>query len=150
MKEPELSGEKQSGYINLIQQSGKRMLNIINDLIDISRIEAGETILKITETPVNLLLHELNNFFKPEADKKEIRLTCSTGLSDDESIIATDRSKLHQILTNLIQNAFKFTSTGSIDFGYTRHDRTLEFYVIDSGIGIPVEMKEKIFERFQL
>ena len=149
LKEPELSGEKQSGYINLIQQSGKRMLNIINDLIDISRIEAGETILKITETPVNLLLHELNNFFKPEADSKEIRLTCSTGLSDDESIIATDRSKLHQILTNLIQNAFKFTSTGSIDFGYTRHDRTLEFYVIDSGIGIPVEMKEKIFERFR-
>ena len=148
LKEPHLSGEEQSGYIDLIQQSGLRMLNLINELIDISRIEAGETILQISETTVNGVLHDLNDFFKPEADKKGLYLSFSTGLPDNKSIIETDSSKLSQILTNLVQNALKFTSSGGIDVGYTRTDRSLEFYVIDSGIGIPVEMKEKIFDRF--
>ena len=148
LKEPHLSGEEQSGYIDLIQQSGERMLNLINDLIDISRIEAGETIVQISDTKVNRLLHELNDFFRPDADKKGLQLNFATGLSDNKSIIETDSSKLNQILTNLVQNALKFTSSGGIDVGYTKKDRFLEFYVIDSGIGIPVEMKEKIFDRF--
>ena len=148
LKEPHLSGKKQSGYIDLIQQSGERMLNLINDLIDISRIEAGETILQLSETPVNKLLYDLNDFFKPDADKKGLHLTFSTGLPDNNSIIETDSGKLSQILTNLVQNSLKFTSSGGIDVGYTRKDRFLEFYVIDSGIGIPVEMKAKIFDRF--
>jgi len=149
LKEPHLSGEKQTMYIELIQQSGQRMLNLINDLIDISRIEAGETTLQISETPVNKLLRDINIFFKPEADKKGLGLSCSTGLPDDESIIQTDNSKLNQILINLVQNALKFTRSGDIDVGYFRKDSMLEFYVIDSGIGIPVDMKEKIFERFR-
>ena len=148
LKEPHLSGEEQSGYIDLIQQSGERMLNLINDLIDISRIEAGETILQISKTSVNRLLHDLNDFFKPQADKKGLHLSFSTGLPDNKSIIETDSSKLSQILTNLVQNALKFTSSGGIDAGYTRTGRSLEFYVIDSGIGIPVEMKERVFDRF--
>ncbi len=148
LKVPHLSGEEQSRYIDLIQQSGERMLNLINDLIDISRIEAGETILQISNTQVNRLLQDLNDFFKPEADKKGLHLGFATGLPDSKSIIETDSSKLSQILTNLVQNALKFTSSGGIDVGYSRTDRTLEFYVIDSGIGIPVEMKEKIFDRF--
>ena len=149
LKEPRLSGEKQTVYIDLIQQSGQRMLNLINDLIDISRIEAGEAILQISETQVNKLIEDLHVFFKPAADKKGLRLRCSTGLTDEEGIIQTDSSKLNQILTNLVQNALKFTHSGDIDFGYSRKDSMLEFYVIDSGIGIPVNMKEKIFERFR-
>ena len=148
LKEPHLTGEEQTDYIDLIQQSGVRMLNLINNLINVSRIEAGEIMLQVSETPVNELLRDLYAFFKPEIDKKGLRLQYTTGLPDSESVIETDSGKLIQILTNLIQNALKFTSSGEIDFGYNRIDGTLEFYVIDSGIGIAPEMKAKIFHRF--
>jgi len=148
LKEPHLTGEEETEYIDLIQKSGERMLNLINNLINISRIEAGETMVQKSETPVNELMRDLYAFFKPEIDKKGLRLNCRTGLPDNESIIETDSGKLIQILTNLIQNALKFTSSGEIDFGYNRINNTLEFYVIDTGIGIPVEMKTKIFNRF--
>ena len=149
LKEPQLSGEEQAEYIDLIHQSGQRMLNLINDLIDISRIEAGETYPQIAETPINEVCHDLCAFFKPQADKKGLRLTCTTGLPDHESIIVTDQIKLQQILTNLVQNSLKFTRTGSIDIGYARKGNMLTFYVSDSGIGVPLEMQHKIFERFR-
>ncbi len=149
LKEPQLSGEEQAEYIDLINQSGQRMLALINDLIDISRIEAGEIMLQMTETPVNRLLQDLYAFFKLQAENKGLNLTCIKSLTDDESIIETDSSKLTQVLTNLIQNALKFTLEGRVDFGYTRKGNMLEFYVIDSGIGFPPDMKETIFERFR-
>ncbi len=148
LKEPHLTGEEETEYIDLIQKSGERMLNLINNLINISRIEAGETMLQESETPVNELMRDLYAFFKPEIDKKGLRLNLKTGLPDNDSVIETDSGKLIQILTNLIQNALKFTSSGEIDFGYNRSNSTLEFYVIDTGIGIAADMKEKIFDRF--
>ncbi len=149
LKEPDLSGEEKCEYIDLIHQSGQRMLNLINDLMDISKIDAREAQPQITQTSVNGILREVEAFFKLEACKKGLRLRCTTPLSDDESIIETDSVKLNQIVINLIQNALKFTTKGSIDFGYARKKNTLEFYVIDSGKGIPSDKKEKIFERFQ-
>lgn len=149
LKEPHLSGEEQAEYIGLIEQSGLRMLNIINELIDISRIEAGETVLQIAETSINRIMRELHSFFRPEAGKKGLRFSCFPGLADEESLIETDSSKLSQILTNLIQNALKFTADGHVEFGYARKDGMLEFYVADSGIGIPLDRQEEIFERFR-
>ena len=149
LKEPHLTGEEQTEYIDLIYRSGERMLNLINDLIDISRIESGETMVQITETPVNVLLRDLDAFFKPQADSKKLRLQIVTALPDNESIIVTDAAKLNQILTNLVQNALKFTLKGGIDVGYTRQSDMLEFYVSDSGIGIPGDMLQKVFDRFQ-
>jgi len=149
LSEPQLSGEEMAEYIKLIHKSGERMLNLINDLIDISRIDARETKLHITETQLNELMNDLQAFFKPEAESKGLRLTCTTGMSDSESFIKTDSVKLNQILTNLVKNALKFTTSGCVDFGYTRKDVVLEFYVIDSGIGVPEDMKEKVFDRFQ-
>jgi len=125
------------------------MLNLINDLIDISRIDAQETKLQITETPLNELMHDLHAFFKPEAESKGLRLTCATGLSDGECIVKTDSVKLNQILINLVKNALKFTRNGGVDFGYTRKDNLLEFYVSDTGIGVHEDMREKVFDRFQ-
>ena len=148
LKDPQLTGEEQVEYIDLIHQSGKRMLNLINDLIDISRIEAGETNMQIAETSVNQIIHNLCVFFKHDAEKKELRLHCTTPLPDTESLIVTDQSMLLQILTNLVQNALKFTKKGGIDIGYTRNNGTIEFYCHDTGIGIPADMKEKIFDRF--
>ena len=149
LKEPHLTGEEQTEYIDLIYRSGERMLNLINDLIDISRIESGETMVQITETPVNVLLRDLDAFFKPQADSKKLRLQIVTALPDNESIIVTDAAKLNQILTNLVQNALKFTLKGGIDVGYTRQSDMLEFYVSDSGIGIPQDMQLMIFDRFR-
>ncbi len=148
LKEPHLSGEEQEEYINLIHQSGKRMLNLINDLIDISRIDAKEATVQITETNVNPIMDDLQAFFKPQAMKKGLRLSMTKGLADCDSIIETDSEKLNQILINIIQNAIKFTAKGGIDFGYVQKEGSLEFYCIDSGFGIAVDKKEKIFERF--
>ena len=148
LKEPHLSGEETTEFIDLIQKSGHRMLNLINDLIDISRIDAQETKVEIAETSLNELLQDMSAFFKPNALSKGLRLTYTTGLSDSESIIKTDSGKLTQILTNLINNALKFTIKGGVDFGYRRKENMLEFYVIDSGIGIPVENQDKVFDRF--
>ncbi len=148
LKDPHLTGEEQGEYIDLINQSGQRMLTLINDLMDISRIDARETKLVESETSVNQLLRDLLAFSRLQADKKGLRLSCTTGLTDNESIITTDSGKLTQILTNLIQNAMKFTSKGGIDIGYARKEEMLEFYIIDSGTGIPADKKGKIFERF--
>ncbi len=149
LKEPKLTGTEQAEYIDLIHQSGERMLNLINDIIDISRIEAGEKNLQISEITVNEMMLDIKTAFQPEANSKGLRLTCTTALADNESIITTDSEKLNQILTNLIRNALKFTSKGGVDIGYTKKEGTLEFYVIDSGVGIPKEMKDKIFEQFR-
>ena len=149
LKEPHLSGAEKTEYVGLIQKSSQQILNLINDLIDLSRIEAGETRPQVSPTPVNEILHDLCAFFRLQAEKKGLQLHCRPGLPDNESIIETDTSKLHQILTNLVQNAMKFTHTGSIDIGYTKKDTMLEFYVIDTGIGIPFDMKEEIFGRFR-
>ncbi len=149
LKEPHLSGEEQAEYIDLILQSGQRMLNLINDLMDISRIDAKETKLDITETSLNTLLRDIYAFFKDQVNKKGLHFTYTAGLTDVESLIETDADKLNQVLLNLIQNALKFTSKGGINFGYSKKGDFLEFYVIDSGIGIPMEMQHKIFERFR-
>ncbi|WP_076790820.1 PAS domain S-box protein [Chlorobium sp. KB01] len=149
LKDPDLSKDEQSLYIDLIDQSCQRLLFLINDIIDISRIEAGKTNVKIGRTPVNTTLRDLHAFFKPLAEQKGLRLSCSAGLSDSESVIETDSTKLTQILTNLLQNALKFTKEGHIDFGYACKKNTLEFYVADSGIGISPDIQTKIFERFR-
>ena len=148
LKEPHLTGEEQTEYVDLIHQSGQRMLNLINDLMDISKIDAKEAKPVESETSLNQLLRDLQAFFNLEANKKGLSLSLTKGLPDNESIITTDSGKLTQILTNLIQNSLKFTAKGGIDIGYVRKDGLLEFYVIDSGRGIPADQKEKIFDRF--
>ena len=148
LKDPELSTEESTEYVDLIHQSGQRLLTLINELIDIARIESGQTRVQLVDTNINKLLHDLTAFFKLEIRNKGLRLKCTAGLPESESIILTDCAKLIQILTNLVNNALKFTVKGEIEIGYKRVNGTLEFYVKDSGIGIPLSMHEKIFERF--
>ncbi len=148
LKDPELPHEESAEFIDLIHKSGMRLLTLINELIDLARIEAGDSLVQKVDTSVNKLLKEVTAFFKLEIHQKGLRLACKPGLSDSESIIKTDGAKLTQILTNLVNNALKFTFTGGINIGYTMQNGMLEFYVKDSGIGIPFAMQEKIFERF--
>ena len=151
LKTPELSGESQTMYINAINSSGKRMLDIINDLIDISKIEAGQIELKREITNVNDLLRELLMFFRPESEIKGIELRADIQLPSDDFMIDTDRTKVAQVITNLIKNALKFTPrSGFIELGCRKKDNeNLLFYIKDSGTGIRTELQEKIFERFR-
>lgn len=144
-----VSSEKQAMYLNVIDQSGRRLLNIINDIFEISKIETGQMPLRIQETNVNQLMKDLNMFFVTEVKSKNMKMNIYCGLSDEECTIKTDQTKLFQILTNLIKNALKFTNEGSIDFGYTKKNELFEFFVRDTGIGIDPSQKEVIFERFR-
>lgn len=159
LKEPDLSGPEQQKYISIIEKSGQRMLNIINDIIDISKIESGLMDLNITESNINEQIAYIYAFFKPEAESKGLEFTFRNDLPDQEAIIRTDREKVFAILTNLVKNAIKYTTSGAIELGYTiaetLHATSLQgalpriqVYVKDTGMGIPLERQEAIFERF--
>ncbi|MGV9004561.1 PAS domain S-box protein [Flavobacterium sp.] len=148
LKEPNLTGAKQQEYISIIEESGERMLNIINDIISISKIEAGLMEVNIQDSNINDQVEYIYNFFLPEMTKKGLKLLYHNSLSLEEANITTDREKVFAILTNLVKNAVKHTESGTIEFGYTKKDNNLVFYVRDTGIGIPDNRKEAIFKRF--
>ncbi len=148
LKEPGLTGEDQQKYIRIIEKSGKRMLNIINDIVDISKIESGLMELGIAESNINEQIEYIYTFFKPEVEAKGIHFFFKNSLSAKEAIIETDREKIYAILTNLVKNAIKYTNEGSIEFGYEKKGEFLEFFVKDTGIGIAKNRQESIFERF--
>ena len=151
LEEPALTGEMQKHYVSVIQQSGQRMLNIINDLVSISKIEAGQMDIRLTEVNTNQILTSLYQFFEPEVIKKGIKLSYQLPLSDENSVIETDMTKFSQIMTNLIKNSLRYTNEGFIKFGYefVEEGSTLKFFITDSGIGIATGDEEKIFERFR-
>jgi signal transduction histidine kinase len=148
LKEPGLSDEEMHKYIGFIEKSGARMLNIINDIISISKIESGLMEVSISETNINELLDYLYTFYNPQAVQKGIGLSVRKTLQLKEAVIKTDREKILVIISNLVKNAFKYTENGSIEFGYIKKDEYLEFFVKDTGIGIVKERQKAIFERF--
>ncbi|PKP22060.1 MAG: hypothetical protein CVU04_00030 [Bacteroidetes bacterium HGW-Bacteroidetes-20] len=157
LKEPGLSGEEQQEYIDIIEKSGVRMLNIINDIIDISKIEANLMKVDIKECFVNNIMEFIYNFFKPQVEEIGVKLIFKNSLTDKKAIIKTDYEKFFSIITNLVKNAIKYTNEGSIEFGYelveTLHEsvlkeKSLQFYIKDTGIGIPKDRQSAIFERF--
>jgi PAS domain S-box-containing protein len=152
LKKPGLKDEKQHTYIGIIEKSGKRMLNIINDIVDISKIEAGLMKLDLNESNINEHIEDIYTFFNPEAEDKGIKLSYENTLPAKEAIINTDSEKVYAILANLVKNSIKYTEEGSIELGYNLKRDTypgeLEFYVKDTGIGIPKERQEAIFDRF--
>jgi len=159
LKEPLLTVEEQQGFIQTIQISGARMLNTINSIVDISKIESGLISVNIKETNLNEKIEFTYKFFKPEVESKGLKFLFKTGLPTNEAIINTDNEKVYGILTNLVRNAIKFTYEGSIEFGYVlksdseiverSRNAELEFFVKDTGVGIPENQKELIFGRFR-
>ena len=146
---PNLSEIKRNYFINIIQNSGKQLLNVIDDILEISRL--GTKQVKVIETKVclNDLLLELFAIFNLKAKENGVPLYVKNELSDMESTIYTDSTKLQKILSNLIENALKFTNSGSISFGYHLvNNEHIIIYVKDTGIGIKEEKQHLIFERF--
>jgi len=158
LKNANLSGEQQQKYIEVIEKSGKRMLNIINDIVDISKIEAGLMNKEIKDSNINEQIEYINTFFKQEVEAKGMQLFFKNTLPAKEAIIKTDREKLFAILTNLVKNAIKYSTEGYIEIGYVlkmgeesvnhSQNKELEFYIKDTGIGIPKDRQKAIFERF--
>jgi hypothetical protein len=146
---PNLSQLEREKYQTVISQSSQRLLNTINDLIDISKIESGQVKISHSKTPVNEILKELYDFFKPEAETKGLTFHSFSTLKEGEDLIITDTTKLHSILTNLIKNAIKFTEKGDITFGCRRKEKAIEFFVRDTGIGIPQNRLQAVFNRFE-
>ncbi|MDD3876487.1 MAG: ATP-binding protein [Bacteroidales bacterium] len=148
LKEPDLMPEEQKEYIDIIEKSGQRLLSIINDIIDISKIESGLMQLASTETNVNEIMDFTYNFFRPEIENKGLQFIYNHKLLQNEAIIKTDSEKLYAIMGNLVKNAIKYSKEGSIEFGCVSKGKYLEFFVKDTGIGIPEERQKHIFNRF--
>ncbi|MCD4834110.1 MAG: PAS domain S-box protein [Bacteroidales bacterium] len=148
LQKPGISSEKLNHFTNIIVDSSDQLLHIVNDILDISKIETGQIDLFEEEISVNKIISETFSFFELKAKEKNLKLNVFKGLSDKEATIKTDQSKLKQVLFNLVSNAFKFTEKGSIDFGYKIKGSQLEFFVKDSGIGIPKKYHKDIFDRF--
>jgi len=148
LKNPDLTINEQSRYIDIVKKSGDRLLNTINDIIEISKIEAGETPLHIAETDINELIQHFYVFFKPEAESKGLKLILSPNESTQPVIAKTDCNKLESIVINLIKNAIKFTTSGTVEFGYEIWNSKLFFFVKDTGKGIKGDKIKAVFERF--
>ncbi len=148
LNEPGLDESDRQQYTEIIFQSSNQLLSIINDIVDVANIESGQVKVNIKRTDLNFSLRNLDEQFTYSEKQFNIPITLSTGLPDERAVIMTDNTKLIQILSNLINNSVKFTPSGQIDFGYTLKGDWLEFFVKDTGIGIPPESLGKIFDRF--
>lgn len=149
LNDPGLIPEKRKEFTDIIIQSSEQLLSIITDIVNIASIEAGQEKIQENEININLICKLINEQFFPKVPDKKVTLSLKTILPDDKALIITDTTKLTQILTNLIGNALKFTQQGYVNFGYTVKDSQLEFYVEDTGIGIPLDMQDVIFNRFR-
>jgi PAS domain S-box-containing protein len=152
LKEPSLTGETQREYISIIEKSGQRMLNILNDIVSLSKIESGLIEVNKKETDINQQIAFIHSFFKLEIEKKGIRFLIKKSLNGKKALIQSDSEKIYGILTNIVKNSVKFTHEGTIELGYRlkieKESSELEFYVKDTGIGIPKDKQKRIFERF--
>jgi PAS domain S-box-containing protein len=147
LQTPELSSEKYQKYVQIIMQSGNKMLSTINDIIEISKIETQQIKPKHRTVDLNEFLNSQYAFFLPETSKIDFSLKNSLLASEYE--VETDLSMLDSILTNLIKNAIKFTNKGSVEFACTKKEQFIEFYVKDTGIGISKDQQKLVFERFR-
>ena len=148
--ESEVSHAERQRYGALIESNGSKLLNLINDIIDVSLIEANQIHIENKRCEVNSLLEELFLSFKKEVSKREnLRLKLNIAIDDPNFSVFSDPMRLRQILSNLINNAIKYTEQGSIEFGYQLVDnKNIQFFVKDTGIGIAPEHLDNIFDRF--
>jgi len=144
-----ISEGKKDKYNELINKSGKRLLNIISDIVNISKIEANEISIKLKPTNLNHFLNNIKGQFKlANQAELDVELLLKCALSESQSILLIDEDRLGQIICNLLENAFKYTKFGIIEFGYALNDDCLQFYIKDTGSGIKKQDQEIIFNRF--
>ena len=151
---PDTTPQERNKFLGIISNSADHLLTLINDIIDISKVDVGLLTINPEPTNINELLAEIYSFFynaNPDLPKRGIAFNYTATLANSRAIINCDRMRLRQVLTNLISNALKFTSKGMVEFGYQINDNSneIQFYVTDTGIGIPMEKQNVIFQRFR-
>ena len=152
LSNPDLTQEERDEFINYITQGSNTLMNLIEDIIDITKIEAGQIKINISECNLDQLMDELYATFlkmKNKSGKQKVDLRMNKPLIEKDFIISTDPNRIRQIFSNLIGNAIKFTLEGFIEFGFNfTSSSKIIFYVKDSGIGIPADKQKLIFDRF--
>jgi len=146
----DITTEQQKEYLDLIHKNSETLLNLIGDIIDVSKIEAGQMNIILKSFRLNTLFDQIYGLLSSGSafkSKKDIELLMKKNMPDNLSIY-TDPDRLRQILINLIGNALKFTHNGHVEFGYLIKEKMIEFYVKDTGIGISTQHQKVIFERF--
>ena len=153
MPDLEIIPEEKENFVKLINISGNNLLHLIDDIIDISKIEAGQLKIIKKNCQINNILKDIQQSFfeiRKLKDKENIDIRLNENTQNQKITIKTDPLRLTQILTNLIDNALKFTEDGFIEFGYEiNNNQELLFYVKDTGIGMAQNKKELVFERFR-
>jgi PAS domain S-box-containing protein len=145
---PDLNQEQRLYYSRIVQNSSHQLLRIIDDILEISTLETKQISLNEEVFCLNDFLMELFSVFNLKAKERSLPIYVKKALDQSRSQIVTDKVKLNKILSNLLENALKFTNEGFIEMGYQLDGDQLEMYVRDTGIGIGVANQERIFERF--
>ncbi|OFZ31304.1 MAG: hypothetical protein A2622_01570 [Bdellovibrionales bacterium RIFCSPHIGHO2_01_FULL_40_29] len=152
MKDPTLSAVQRASYADIVSRNGRQLSTLINDILDLSKVEAGKLDIELVPMSLPLLIHDVTNLFQQEAAAKGLKLVISPTPSDFPSRICSDPTRIHQILTNLVGNAIKFTSAGEIRITFQLNkssaDSFVDLIVEDTGIGMTDEQQEKIFQPF--
>lgn len=149
LTEPELDSESRQEYATLINNSGSNLLTIINDVLDISKIEAGQIVLSANELSAQRIISEIQREYSFKANSKGIELRLATETPEKEIIIRSDEMRIKQVLINFVGNAIKFTDKGCIEIGIRLINNQIQFSVKDTGIGIAKEDHDKVFDRFR-
>jgi len=141
--------EQKKEFIQNIITSGNSLLSIISDIMDLSKMQSGQVKIRRKQLDVLKFISTVKEQFAIQAEENKLELLLTYADNNEETIIFTDPERLRQIFNNLMSNAIKFTAEGRIEIGYRPKGKMVEFYVKDTGIGIPAEYHKKIFERFR-
>jgi len=133
----------------MINNSGMHLLSIINDIMDISKIESGQVQVQKSLIRINQLISNIRKEYSYRAAEKGIELRLDSANPIGDIFVESDEIKIRQILVNLLGNAIKFTKEGYIEIGVRTTEGLIQFHVKDTGIGIPAEFHNKVFERFR-
>ena len=149
LTEPGISDIQRQEYIRVILQSSNQLLSIITSIIQIATIEAGQEKLEEANCNISQLIRDLFSQFVSRVDPNKIQISCHDSLKPDQSNVVIDKAKLIQILSNLMDNAVKFTEKGEIKLSVFLANGKIKFSVEDTGVGIPPEYHKVIFDRFR-
>ncbi len=143
-----ISVQQRNEYMNIIRSSSIQLLNIVNDIVDISKIESGLITIHETSFDIKQLLGEIEMQYKPGLEEKNLYFKMNCTLDEKDRRLTTDHTKLRQVFVNLISNAIKFTNDGGIQLSCLRSDKFIEFCIADTGMGIPANIQNRVFDRF--
>ncbi len=152
--------EKAEGFANIISENSNSLVHLVDDIIDLSKIEAGKLVIKKSDCDINSVLDDISLTYNEKIKEKQlkIKLKLIKEKPNNKFIIFTDKIRLNQVLANLLDNALKFTEKGDVEFGYkllvkthgraSQHEENIQFFVKDTGIGIEKNKHKIIFDRF--